>query len=344
MKDNKTARRFAAFISPLILLVLIAGCPPSKPTDIKQPQPPEAERPPVIEPNTPQIAEPNTPQIAEPNAPQIVEPNAPPPPEITPPPKVTFHDKCAPILTTYVNDRGMVNYKQLKRNRSELTALQAEFAKLEPNQYNRWPKEDKIAFWINAYNIQLLKIIVNNYPIESTRILRVIWGPYSIRHIDKTIGGIQKQKFIIMNEEFTLDAIERRFLRKEFDEPRVFLAITHASLSSSPLRNEPYYGQKLDEQLDDQAKKFLGTNKAFSIDRQKQKVYLAAILEPTWFGSAFVNKYGTDKKFKDQQPPVRAVLSFITKYANQKDLYYLETANYSVGYIGYDWRINDSSH
>src|SRR4030042_1913776 len=217
-------------------------------------------------------------------------------------PLVSFHNKCAGILKNYVDDKGMVNYKMLKRKKLEFSRLLNKFAKLDPNEYNAWSKEDKIAFWLNAYNIKMLEIIVDNYPIESSRILRVLWGPYSIRHIE---GIWDKYKFTVMDEEFTLKEVEQRFFRKEFNEPRIFFAISYASLSSPPLRNEPYYGYRLYEQLDDQAKKFLSSPIAFRLDREKQMVHLSAIFHPTWYGEEFVNKYGTDKKFKDQPPSIR---------------------------------------
>jgi len=146
-----------------------------------------------------------------------------------------------------------------------------------------------------------------------------------------------------MDEEFTLSEVERRFFRQKFDEPRVFFAISHASLSSPPLRNEPYYGHKLYEQLDDQAKRFLSNLGGFRIGRNEQTVYLSAILQSTWYGKDFISKYGTDKKFKDQQPPTRAVLNLAINYISQQDVSFLEVENYSVKYITYDWRLNDGS-
>jgi hypothetical protein len=309
----------------LPVLIFIIGCPPVEPEPV---EPPKAE-PPKIEPSK-----------AEPlkTEPQEVEPPKVKPPKPKPRPAAAFHDKCADILNNFVDDREMVDYKTLKRKRTELKALQNEFAKLKPDEYNAWPKEDKIAFWLNAYNIQMLKIIVDNYPIESKRILRVIWPPTSIRHIN---GIWNKYKFIVMEEEFVLAEVDRRFFRKEFDEPRVFFAVSHASLSSPPLRNEPYYGHKLYDQLDDQAKKFLSSPHGFKIDRKKQRVYLSAILQPAWFGREFIDRYGTDKKFKDQLPATRAVLNFLTNYISDKDISFLEVENYSIKYIKYDWRLNE---
>lgn len=274
------------------------------------------------------------PAIAEPNQTVSVEPA-----DANSTPAASFHTKCAGILKNYVNDKGMVDYKALKRKKLELNQLLDEFAKLDPNEYNSWPKEDKIAFWLNAYNIKLLKIIVDNYPIESQRILRVLWGPDSIRHIE---GIWDKYKFIVMDEEFTLKEIEQRFFRKEFDEPRVFFALSCASLSGPPLRNEPYYGHRLYEQLDDQVRKFLSNPLAFRIDREKQIVHLSAVFHPSWYGEEFISKYGTDKKFKDQPPSVRAVLNLAANYISEQALFFLERENYSVKYITYNWTLNDS--
>jgi len=300
-------KRLVVFTTSLIALIFITGCPPVKPEPV---EPPKVE-PPKVEPPKPK-----------------------------PLPTVSFLDRCADILENYVDDEGMVDYKTLKRKRFELKKPLDEFDNLDPNEYNTWPEEDKIAFWLNAYNIQMLKIIVDNYPIESSRIHRLFWPPNSIRHIK---GIWTKYKFIVMDEEFTLSEIEKRFFRQQFDEPRTFFALSQASLSGPPLRNEPYYGRKLYQQLDDQAKKFLSDPKGFRIDRKEKTVYLSAILQPTWFGKEFISKYGTEKKFKDQPPAVRAVLNFITNYITEHDISFLEVENYSIKYIKYDWTLNDGS-
>ena len=193
--------------------------------------------------------------------------------------------------------------------------------------------------------MRMLYIIIDNYPIESDWLLRLLpgWEPDSIRHIDKRIGKIKKQKFYIMDEVFTLPQVEELFSEKKFNEPRAFLALSYATLSSPPLRNEPYSGVNLYKQLDDQAKKFISSPLGFRIDRDERRVYLSTILQPSWFGKGFISKYGTNKKFKDQEPAVRAVLSFITNYISEKDKRFLEVENYSIEYIKYSWRLNDNS-
>lgn len=255
---------------------------------------------------------------------------------------VSFHDKSSGILKEYVDERGMVDYKTLRRRRLELRAVLREFNRLDPKEYKAWPEPDKIAFWINVYNLHKLSVVTDHYPIKPSSRFHVLyyWSPSSIRHIE---AEITKYKFFVMNEEFTFAEIERRFFRHQFDDPRIFFAITNACLSSPPLRNEPYYGYKLDEQLEDHAKKFLASPLAFKIDRREEKVYLSAMFQLSSFGGEFIEKFSTDKKFKEQSAATRAVLNFITNYIPGRDVSFLEVRNYSIVYMSYDWTINDGS-
>ncbi len=373
----KMAKRLVVLITSLMVLVFIAGCPAieSEPEPIAdfrlpiddfkseienqkseiefvEPEPNDVQLS-SIEPNEPEQPQVQPDEIApaepEPNevGPAIVEPNNVEPAWVEPKdlklkPVVSFHDKCAEVLKTFVDDKGMVDYKTLRRKRLKLKALLQEFDNLDPNEYRTWPKEDKIAFWLNAYNIQMLKIITDNYPIKSSRILRLYpgWGPNSILHIK---GIWTNYKFLVMDEEFTLGEIDRRFFRKEFDDPRIFFAISNAGLSSPPLRNEPYYGYKLNEQLDDQARRFLSSPPAFRIDKEKQRVYLSSLFQSSSYGKEFISKFAIDKKFKDQEPAARAVLNFITNYVPDDKVSFLEVGKYSVKFMKYDWTINDGS-
>jgi hypothetical protein len=254
----------------------------------------------------------------------------------------SFHDKCADILKEFVHDNGMVDYQGLRRKRLELRAVLREFDKLERSEYESWPREDKIAFWINVYNLQKLSIITDNYPIKpSSRILTIFYrGTNNIRHIEEKIA---RHKFLVMDEEFTFAAIEKLYFRGEFDDPRIFFAISSGCLSSPPLRNEPYYGRNLNEQLDEQTRRFLSSPLAFSIDREKEKVYLSALFQSSWYGREFIRKFAIDRKFKDQPAETRAVLNFITNYISKEDVTFLETGNYTIKYMTYDWTINDGS-
>jgi hypothetical protein len=253
-----------------------------------------------------------------------------------------FHDKFAGLLKEFVNDKGMVDYAGLRRKRLEQRALLEEFNKLKPSEYGFWSREDKIAFWINVYNLQKLRVVTDNYPIKpSSRILTIYYrGANNIRHIEEKIT---RHKFLVMDEEFTFAAIERRFFRGEFSDPRIFFAITNACLSSPLLRNDPYYGDNLNEKLNEQTIRFLSGPLAFRIDRENQKVYLSALFQSSWYGGEFIHKFAIDRKFKDQPAETRAVLNFITNYVSNEDVTFLETGNYTIKYMTFDWTINDGS-
>ncbi len=321
---------------------------PNHPAEAKQEpnHPAEAKQ----EPNHPAESkqEPNEPVIIktepdEPNEPQISKADPNEPDDSNFPPQVDFHEKCAPILTTYVDTTGMVDYPNLKRRRVELRDLLQEFKNLDQNKYKSWPREDKIAFWINAYNIQLLNIIIENYPIESDPFSRIFkWPPDSVRYIDRKLSGIEKQKFNIMNEEFTLERIERRFFHEQFNEPKAFLALFHGGLSGPSLLNKPYYGKTLYQQLEEQIKKTLLHSESFTIDSDKHIVYLHSILQPeSWYGNYFLDKYKIEKWFKDQTPEVRAVINFLTEYLTEQQVNYLKFENYTVKFSPYNWRLNE---
>jgi len=335
----------------IITLLVCIGCQrnstvitPPPPVAIEQPQPVKAEEPkepnvqmaalPPAEPNESKIA------VAEPTPVKPAESNA---IETKPAPvekstQAQISDMCNEFLSKYVDQQGMVDYRGLSRKKLELAALLDKFKTIDRNDYNSWSKDDKIAFWLNVYNLEFTKILLSNYPIESTRVLRLFWPPNSIRHIK---GIWDENKFIVMGEEFTLREIETRFFRGEFNEPRVFLAICYGSLSGAPLRNEAYRGENISAQLDDQAKKFLASGQAFKADRENQKVYLSSIFGETWYGNLFIPRYATDLKFKQQTPEVRAALNFLTKHLSPPEVGFIETGNYTVEFMGYDWTLNE---
>ncbi|MGD9109562.1 MAG: DUF547 domain-containing protein [Phycisphaerales bacterium] len=346
-------------ILTLAIALLILGCEPEGPapaTDVNilsEPALIEPQIPDPVEPPTVSNAEPNDIELtqpAEPNEPPAVsqvEPPPPLPPAVETKPIDAFNANFAPIFEIYVNDEGQVDYNSLRRKKSELRELFKKLAELKPAVYEEWTAAEKIAFWINTYNLKMLDIIIDNYPIESTRIHRLIWPPSSIRHIPprNEVGPPKwnSYKFIVMDEEFTLTEIEKRFFRNQFKDPRVFLALTLASRDSPPLRNEPYLGQSLDKQLDDQAKKFLASPSGLRIDRDSNRVLLSVVFEPSlpWYGNEFLKKYAIDKKFKSQPPVVRAALNFAIGYLPEATINYLETGNYDVRYKSYDWRLNE---
>ena len=160
----------------------------------------------------------------------------------------------ADALKAYVNDRGMVNYAELKSHSEKLDSFLSSLAGLNRKAYDGWAEPAKIAFWLNAYNACTLQAIIDHYPIQSSFLTSLRYPKNSIRQIS---GVWDELQFSVMGQPMTLDGIEHGVLRKEFHEPRIHMALVCAAMGCPPLRNEPYTGDRLGAQLDDQARRFL---------------------------------------------------------------------------------------
>ncbi len=300
----------------------------------------------AAEPNRPEPGRPQTGQFRETTPPVLEErPSAVRPAgpaeagEAEPWTPASYIQGYAEILQEFVRDDGRIDYESLRRQRLRLKRLLTVPDELARRVYEKWSEPEKLAFWINTYNLKMLDVIVRNYPIDSSWWLRLTWPPSDIRHIDGIWG---KYRFIVMDEEFTLGEVERRVFRKTFGDPRAFLAILYPARSGPDLSRQPYQGPTLDRQLDEQVRTFLSSDKGVRIDRGAGVVYLSALFKPSWRGKDFVGRYGTEKKFKDHPPETRAVLNFLTRYLSRDDVHYLEVENYTLVYMNFDWRLNDT--
>jgi hypothetical protein len=245
------------------------------------------------------------------------------------------------LLKTYVNDNGMVNYKGLKANRSQLDEFVATLGKLHPKTYEKWNQKDKIAFWLNAYNALTLRAIIDHYPIKSSFTKSLTWPKNSIRQID---GAWNKIKFDIMGQKLTLEHIEHKILRTEFSEPRIHMALVCAAMSCPPLRNEPYIAVKLDKQLDDQTKKFLSDPAKFRLDIDKAILHLSPIFK--WFANDFAKSYPRHTRYRGHKGPTAAVIWFIDQYLPKQDSQRrsVDSRTYKRRYLDYDWSLNEQKY
>ena len=236
----------------------------------------------------------------------------------------------------YVDDRGMVYYVGLKRDRRKLDQYVRNIGSLKRSVYEKWEEPAKVAFWVNAYNALTLKVIIDNYPIKASFFRSMTYPSNSIRQIS---GVWKKIKFRVMGRDMTLDQIEHSTLRAKFNEPRIHMALVCAAMSCPPLRNEPYEGDKLQEQLDDQARKFLADSSKFKIDRRANTVRLSKIFD--WFGKDFVKNHKPRTGFAGHDEQVAAPLNYFSGYLSDQNAAYLRGSKYSVKFLDYDWTLNE---
>jgi hypothetical protein len=83
----------------------------------------------------------------------------------------------------------------------------------------------------------------------------------------------------------TLDDVEHRIIRKEFRDARIHVALVCAAVGCPPLRSEAYIGERLDAQLDEQARRFLGQPEKNRVDVTTRTVHGSPIF--TWYHEDF---------------------------------------------------------
>jgi hypothetical protein len=226
------------------------------------------------------------------------------------------------VLRTYVNADGLVDYPALQANPQVLKDFIAQLGSVSPDTYVAWNENEKIAFLINAYNAITLESIINQNPLKGS--IKDIFGVWNFT------------KHTVMGRSLTLDNIEHDILRKDFQEPRIHAALVCAAISCPPLRQEPYTGENLDKQLDDQVRKWL-SSQGLRIDRTQNRVSVSSIFK--WFGEDWQKTYAANDKFVGNEKE-RAVLNFISNYVSLEDKNYLEQGNYKLDYLNYDWLLN----
>jgi len=245
----------------------------------------------------------------------------------------------ATVLKTVVDENAMINYRKLKAQPQQLKAFVSALGKLDRSRYDKWSKKDKIAFWLNAYNGLTLKVIIDNYPIKSSFLKSRIYPKNSIRQIS---GVWDKITFRVMGRNLTLEHIEHKILRANYNEPGIHMAMVCAAMGCPPLRNEPYTGAKLDEQLDDQTRRFLGHSAKFKINRGEGRLYLSPIFK--WFAADFVKKYAPGKNIGRHNKEMSSVLNYIAPFLSEMKKKYVLAGKYKIKYLDYDWSLNEQGN
>jgi hypothetical protein len=212
-----------------------------------------------------------------------------------------------------------VDYTALKRESlgpdSTYSRLLSDLTAFDPATLET--REEKIAFWINVYNIAAIKTIVDHYPVDSIRSRKINWLGLPWNRAAITVGG----------KEYALGEIESDLLIKGFRDLRVHFGINCASVSCVDLLAEPYRATKLYHQLERQGRRFLAnTKKGMRIERLEDKVYISQVFK-------------FDKKHFEAY--AGSIREFILPYVPEADQEFLRSGKYDIEYLDYDWNAND---
>jgi hypothetical protein len=212
----------------------------------------------------------------------------------------TFLTKTNTFLAEHVKD-GKVAYSTIHKDQTNLNeileianAITVEVADAKNFQ----------AFWINAYNIGVIKGIIANYPTKS---------PLDIA------GFFDKTTYNLGGKIITLNDIEHKLLRGNFKDARFHFVLVCGAIGCPPLINEAYMPVKLEAQLETQTTMALNGD-FLKVDSKKKKVEASEILK--WFKDDFTMN-GTKE------------IDFINKYRTEK-----VPENSKISYFPYNWNLN----
>lgn len=226
------------------------------------------------------------------------------------------------LLTKHYDPARGMSYKALKaQDKATLDKLRRQMAQVDPAALS--PK-DRLAYWINLYNINVVGVVVDNYPVESIRDIST--DPVTRLNVFKKDSVKTKAGAISLND------VENGKIREGFKDPRIHFAINCAAESCPPIRPEPYAGAKLDQQLDDQARKFLNGPKGVRFEKDGQELVLHVTKIMDWFADDF-ETWGGGR------------VAFLRKYlpANQQKQIDAARGKVDLEFDDYSWKLNDTS-
>lgn len=213
------------------------------------------------------------------------------------------------LLMKYVDKEGLIDYDGFKNDSVKFEAYLDDLRKHPPGE--SWSDYDRLAYWINAYNAFTIKLILDYNPKRSIKDIANLYFPF--------VNSPWQIDFInIGSEVYNLDDIEYGII-SHFNQPRTRLALMKASMSGPKLRQEAYWGETLNSQLNWQAMSFLGdtTRNELSADHIKvSRVF-------KWYENDFSSS-GT-------------IIDFINNHSKVRI-----QENAKVEYLDYDWALNRS--
>ena len=217
--------------------------------------------------------------------------------------EITLHQLWNELLQKHVSDDGNVNYQSFKTDHKKLLdyiyVLDLSYSH---KSFESLSKEEKLAYWINAYNALTVDLIIRNYPVKSIKDINNPW---------------KQRLWEFGKNNYNLDEIEHEILRN-MNEPRIHFAIVCASYSCPKLQNEAFTAEKLDQQLTKATKDFLADTNRNEIS--ENSIAISKIFD--WFSKDFT-KNGS-------------LIDFLNLYTKVNI-----SPNAKKRYKDYNWDLND---
>jgi len=214
------------------------------------------------------------------------------------------HNLWDQLLKKYVDEKGNVDYYDLKKDEKKLKGYLGYLSSNAPD--HSFSRNEKLAYYINLYNAATVYLIIDNDI------------PASIKDISGPFGQVWLKKFFtIGNKKYSLNNVEKGVLLK-MGEPRVHFAINCASYSCPKLQNTAFTAQNLEQLLDKGAREFVNSDKNDLSDSSNPK--LSKIFD--WYKSDFT---ATGK----------SLVEYMNQYASNTI-----ATDATIDYLDYNWSLN----
>jgi len=225
------------------------------------------------------------------------------------------------LLAEVVTPDGKVDYGRLASRREGLDDFVAALGGASPESHpDRFPDEDdRLAYWINAYNAFTLHAILAEYPIAS--VWRARAGQF-----------FQRRRHVAGGRAVSLDDIEHEILRGRFAEPRIHFAINCGSNGCPPMRPAAYEGAEIRETLRAATRQFLASEWNCRLDHAARRVHVSRIFK--MYAEDFAGPCNSTAEYR------RGVLRFVAEHTGEP---FERIADWDVVYNVYDWGLNDAA-
>ncbi|MGJ3250453.1 MAG: DUF547 domain-containing protein [Elainellaceae cyanobacterium] len=184
------------------------------------------------------------------------------------------------LLRHYVDDRGRVDYQSWKaKSEDTLHAWLSEIRDLDhPHSHDA---NTQLAFWINLYNALCIQQVLKHYPITSIR-PKILGIPNWIGFLWFFLHPIYQ----LGDRRYSLNRIEHRVLRRQFQDPRIHFALVCAAVGCPLLRNEAYLPETVQTQLEEDAQRFIQNPDKVRYEARDRTLYCSKIFK--WYHRDFL--------------------------------------------------------
>ncbi len=219
-------------------------------------------------------------------------------------------DIYADQVKRFVND-GHVDYTGWKK---EIDKLQIYLDFLSKDNPMQMSEDVQAAYYINAYNAWVVKLILDNFPgIDSIK---------DIGNFFQSPGHIEFVK--IGKNTYSLSYIKNGVIRKRYRDPRILFTLNTATKGCPPLVPEVYEGAKLEQQLSRATFNYINNPIINYMDGNT--LYLSKVFD--WYEEDFGGKSG--------------VIRFVQQYIRPEWKARIDAAgdDLTVRYVDYNWALN----